>query len=509
MENQSHHAHPGEPHDHFDGPHARRFSLWSWGVLRLGIFLIAGLVTLVAVIWVTENWRGKAAWERYKQAAETAGERFDLASYLPREVPPEQNLATTPFLAPLLDYEFVNGEVRWLDSNAVAKITSVHLRDAARSLGNWQKAEFTDLEGAQDQLSTYSDFPVQEGSTNAAEAVLFALGKYRAVFEELHQAKSRPFAVISSELDASPGVAVQHFGAMKSLNQVTVLRAIALLEAGRSADALAEVQLALRLAELVRSKPLLISHLVRVALIKSTLQPVWEGLAKRRWSEAELRQLQETLSGIDLFQEYGVAMRGERAFSCELMAQLIAGEVPGAPDLPPQPFRSFMPRGLLYQNQIAICKLFDGVILQAINDDEHRVYPEKCSESALKTVITRNTPYNLFARMLFPAIHKAAQQSSYAQSSLDFAKVACALERFRLAEGRYPDSLQPLVPRFAASLPPDVINGEALKYRLAENGSFVLYSVGWNRRDDDGQVSWKKRGGIDTENADWVWRYAD
>ena len=32
----------------------------------------------------------------------------------------------------------------------------------------------------------------------------------------------------------------------------------------------------------------MISHLVRIAMLQIALQPVWEGLADRQWTEAEL-----------------------------------------------------------------------------------------------------------------------------------------------------------------------------------------------------------------------------
>jgi hypothetical protein len=155
-------------------------------------------------------------------------------------------------------------------------------------------------------------------------------------------------------------------------------------------------------------------------------------------------------------------MRGERAFSCELMAQTIAGQLPGEPATSTRFTRSFMPRGLLYQNQIAICRLFQEIILPAVDAKEHRVYPEKTRDDALEAVVGAHTPYNMFARLLFPAIQRSGQQCASAQASVDMALVACALERYRLANGRYPDVLQSLAPRFIEKLPHDSINGQAL-----------------------------------------------
>lgn len=43
-----------------------------------------------------------------------------------------------------------------------------------------------------------------------------------------------------------------------------------------------------------------------------------------------------------------------------------------------------------------------------------------------------------------------------------------------------------LAPQFIIKLPHDVINGQPLKYRRTDDGSFILYSMGWNEKDDGG-----------------------
>ncbi len=84
--------------------------------------------------------------------------------------------------------------------------------------------------------------------------------------------------------------------------------------------------------------------------------------------------------------------------------------------------------------------------------------------------------------------------------------MACALERYRLAHGNYPETLDALAPQFIAAVPHDIINGQPLHYRRTEDGNFVLYSVGWNEIDDGGKIVFSKGGRVDTEKGDWVWR---
>ena len=83
------------------------------------------------------------------------------------------------------------------------------------------------------------------------------------------------------------------------------------------------------------------------------------------------------------------------------------------------------------------------------------------------------------------------------------------MERFRLANGQYPGSLPALVPRFIERIPTDVNNGEPPHYRRTEDGQFVLYSVGWNQKDDGGVVVYNQEKPPTQNDAqgDWVWRY--
>jgi hypothetical protein len=110
--------------------------------------------------------------------------------------------------------------------------------------------------------------------------------------------------------------------------------------------------------------------------------------------------------------------------------------------------------------------------------------------------------------MLFPDLGKMAQKSAFMQASVDMTRAACMLERYHLAHGVYPETLDVLVPQFIAKLPRDIINGQPLHYRHTSDGQFVLYSVGWNEKDDGGVIGldeYSRMVNIDT--GDWVWRY--
>jgi hypothetical protein len=88
---------------------------------------------------------------------------------------------------------------------------------------------------------------------------------------------------------------------------------------------------------------------------------------------------------------------------------------------------------------------------------------------------------------------------------------AIALKRYQLKNGKYPASLDSLVPEFIAAVPVDPVNGGPLHYRLNSDGTFLLYSVGENGVDNGGDPSLEKYvtgPSYYWQNAhalDWVW----
>ena len=112
--------------------------------------------------------------------------------------------------------------------------------------------------------------------------------------------------------------------------------------------------------------------------------------------------------------------------------------------------------------------------------------------------------HEIMAALLLPSMIRLPIKAAKIQVETDQAVMACALERYRLANGSYPENPAALVPRFLAQLPNDVITGEPYKYHRTDDGRFVLYSVGWNETDDGGVPGSQV---YDEKAGDWVWPF--
>lgn len=89
--------------------------------------------------------------------------------------------------------------------------------------------------------------------------------------------------------------------------------------------------------------------------------------------------------------------------------------------------------------------------------------------------------------MLVPATDRIQSSADVAAQRCDAALIVLALELHRLRRGAYPERLDQLVPDYLPALPPDRFDGTPVKYRLEEGGP-VLYSVGPDRKDDQGRA---------------------
>ena len=113
----------------------------------------------------------------------------------------------------------------------------------------------------------------------------------------------------------------------------------------------------------------------------------------------------------------------------------------------------------------------------AFDADKKQVFPEQIESNikALKQAFAGRNPFTtictrhqLLAVIMLPALHKIPLKAAAAQTAVDEAALACALERYRLANGQFPETLEALVPRFISQLPNDVISGEPYKYHRSQ-----------------------------------------
>ena len=508
--------------------------LCCWRNFKRFLFGLACFITLVALFYAEEDWRGKHAWEEFKREWEAKGERFDRASVVPPPVPDEQNFALSPIVftsyGQLLtrDGKFIPWAAR--DTNFVNRLQmSIGGPQPWPTNGDWRVAQAGDLSGWQQYYRALAAktnlFPVAAQGQSPADDVLHALSKYSSTIEELREAGKLRDSRFPLEYDKDDPAAMllPHLAPLKSCAQVLQLRALAELQNDQSGRALADVKLILRLTDSIQTEPILISQLVRVMLVNLALQPIWEGLAEHRWSDAQLVELEGELAKTDFLAAGELALRGERIMGVEIIDYL--RHLPYRQRvrtlsafsinlrLEDEIFLCLGPAGWMDQSKLRISRFSLRYYSPIINVDRQTVSPVamRNADAAFPLESGSSGGGDLFERLLLPAVGSVVKKLAFGQNAVNLARTASALERYRLARREYPESLDVLAPQFIAKLPHDVINGQPLHYRRTSDGQFVLYSVGWNETDDGGEVAldgpFGKSGNVNINKGDWVWRY--
>jgi hypothetical protein len=494
--------------------------------------LITGLaVILLCVFFAEENWRGRKAWDDCRRDLGARHVEIDPQKFVPAPIPEDENFAATPFLAPLFD---LNPRPRtfgaeWRDQAGHDRaVNFAAILFPVKNDGTQPATEFAgrllDLEGPLAALSGNSKgvaSTVTRGGSRSqtAAALLHQLEQYEPVIDELRLASARRSSRFNVEYDAPDPftILLPHHLVLQRVANVLELRASAELEVGRSDAALSDLKLIVFIAGTFSDEPFLVGWQVCRVILKRAEQLVWEGLASGKWKEAQLKELQDQLRAIPLIKALDNALRADRAHcggaifayfhshknalrgwmasdeAAASMAYLLAG-----------------PEGWLYQEQAAYHRLYDRYVCGAFEPDTGVFQPHVVIEhrKALEKMFSHFTIWHHtgLSRLALLNTLTVFRRGAMAQAWCDQAVLACALERCRIATGKYPENLDNLVPQFVGAVPLDVCGGGPLKYKVAGPGAFLLYSIGWNETDDGGAVVMNSDGAdFDPDQGDWVW----
>jgi hypothetical protein len=524
---------------------------YRWLNFRRIIYLSLGFCGLVLLCYAEEDFRGWLAWQRFKHEWEAKGERFDYASIIPRPVPDDQNFALTPIVASCYESELTKygRRITRYRTNVVNRMwmrTFGNYRGAdwpwPTNLANWELGKPTDLK----ELQLYyralaaktNQFPVPAVPQSPAADVLLALSTFDSDIEELRKASALaysrfPLNYSDMEHDTTnpPVVMLMHLSPIQSCVQVLNLRAIAELENGQSGKALDDVKLALRLVDATRIEPSAFSHNLRARELNTIFQPIWEGLAKHKWSDTQLAAIELELGKLDFLADSQLAMRGERDEQFarldyyrrvrpypefrQMFAPLMSLMSPGPDELRRlEREKTFgatvmclIPSGWFYQDKLVIGKTYQQCSLRTTDPAKHLAFPDVAQYGAKIAGSLPRRPWNVFARYMAGWVGSENLRLIYAQETTDLARVGCALERFRLAHDDYPAALEMLVPRLIENIPHDIIGGKPLHYGRTADGRYLLYSVGWNEVDDGGKLGLQgsSSGYLNLRLGDWIW----
>lgn len=462
--------------------HARQSSagrcfhwLFTRRIMRWFLIGLAGFATFIAACYAWIDWHGAREWKKCQRDMIAHGEEWDLSAFVPAPVPDDQNIFAAPKMA------------EWFGDN--------------RGLVDTPLEERRTNEFARRLYYTNSTDEITNASL--AASYLAWSDQFQTEFDTIAAALQRPSARIVADYSRPFSISLPN--AVSCLAVVVTLerRANCHLLLGQPDKAWQELTLLHDLRRLVECQGKFITtegNSMRLGLIPHSLPVIARGLGLHAWQEPQLVALQNQLNQEDVLAGFTEALECARAV---LFCSLANGDLSQAAfasggdgvwhrlkQHPQLLLFWLVPRGAFFYHDGARKVVHWRNMINALRPAGGIIHPAEVSQAF--------------------AFWKRAQQGLpnllRLQTLVNEAQIACALERYRLVHGNYPETLDPLVPQFIEKLPRDIINGQPLIYRRAADGGFLLYSVGWNETDDGGRIILPKGDPKKAALGDWVWR---
>lgn len=340
-------------------------------------------------------------------------------------------------------------------------------------------------------------------SYSATEYIAWS-DQFGSDFDLIREALKRPCARMDGDYRQPQSVPIPNYVTMRNVTRTLVQRAQCFLLLGQSEKALDELTFVHNLSQVLEGRPTgksmtVVAVATAFAVTEHYTETIADGLRMHAWREPQLVALQEQLKQVNLLPLLAAGFRSERA-SLPRMTDYIRANLPSKG-------RGLwlFPRGWVYQNYARNLAMHQEMI--GCLDLTNRIILARETDRFKDKMAHYKTfwPYDLLAYIAMPNYTKVIETLAFNQTRADEAFVACALERYRLANGCYPETLDELLPKFAERLPHDLITGKPLKYRRTEKEKFLLYATGWNATDDGGAAGQKKVNSLAMANVDWLW----
>ncbi len=450
--------------------------LWTTLIRRIGFMRWAGRLASWChsrwMSWRRRFWIGTGILTALLLTTWTAGEVWSRAVL-------REEMAKALDLGPL-DFQQLLPPMPLADENGCPELiraSELMTARASRARGNAEASWFWEA-GNSKAFSSSTPWSPKE-----IQIAGDALGSAEEILTLIRQGADRPH--IRHTLDTNGmllGLKLQHLKHLLRTGALLQAAARVEMENGNADQALSDLGRASRIGKSLEEEPILISHLVDMALKGKACDGVGDVLQKSpRTSQAVLSKLSEALR-MDA-RAYHQALLGERCFGVDAIDRLTAGDsIPGDMDAAGMPeFRelsmlSLPLRPWLRWQKAVYLRMFTDLIPRAETPGRPLVLEQDIPRLAL------------LPRLLIPVMDKARIATLKNRARCNATRWALAVLQHRMKTGKLPASLDEIATELIPDRPTDPwMPGKPFVYRPEADGSaFALYSLGENQADDGG-----------------------
>jgi hypothetical protein len=294
---------------------------------------------------------------------------------------------------------------------------------------------------------------------------------------------------------------------LRRLSETAGELAIAYLAVGEGDKAAAAVEAMLDIARLeMDPKPSITSVALADVMLRRIQAVIWEGGMRGSWNDDQLKGLDQALAALQPQRAAVKAYLGEIAHLRSLTRWCLSRYGRVLPEMDGDWLKDWTwdrqeiwdkTKGIASEVRPPGFKLAEGVKSQRESYEHAARLDERPGERFTREDLME------FRRMRDPSSAEPSLVFATAGTTMVFAaelalrmeamialtRTGIALERHRLrtGDGKYPASLEALVPDLLPEIPLDPLAGEPLRYQLRADGSPYVWSVGGNLTDDGGK----------------------
>lgn len=309
--------------------------------------------------------------------------------------------------------------------------------------------------------------------------------------------------------------------------QLLSMDVIRQLHGGKLPTAHADLHALAQLAHFHERAPLLVNAMINAAILGLYVPTLWEALQVDGWTDQQLAAWQKDLASFDVPASVAYAFAGERAVGLmffkparmKTMTRGLFGVTSGswrdvALSVVTVPFYSTLWSAsdqLLYlqhsqsrleaMRALASGQPFPAVLSRFKEANQHY-------ERVLNS--WRVATHRLCA-LTHIGTEKVMSTTARLETLRRLGLTAVALARYRLANGKVPATLEELVPRYLPEVPRDPFDARPLRYRALPDGTYKLWSIGSDGKDNLGDARPPNALGAPAnieQGQDWVWPIA-
>lgn len=457
---------------------------------KIAFVSLLSIALAIAFVWVRLR-SASAALEQYRKELVTKGEKLEIAEIAPHPSREQEALAHQ-----LMDAINSLGSL----SNCPSGVKMV---SPGHALVNWREEALPSFASSNIWPDLQKQIFAHSNELNTVrEVVKGPPGSFKLDY-------SQGFLLILSHLAPLKQTAVR-------LNAAAELE----LRGKHPQAACEDIKAALEMTRFLEHEPLLISQLVRIAMLQITLGGTWEILHSPQVTADQLKELQLAWESIETFRCVPASMEMERntqrfMFTAARQSDTPANVFPGPATTstffeilggvasnPKDGFEAFMeryPRFWAWKIKWSYYEeLYYLQLGQASLEAVRKMQKSDPLLPALKEFDANSTnilhtyagvvsqfKFGLDANLFRTELKKFVLMETERKVLV----TAIALERFRIVHQTYPKALAELTPTYLSVIPTDAMDGKPLRYHLKPNGTFLLYSVGEDGVDNGGDAT--------------------